>query len=79
MAQYPSISANGRYVAFASFADNLAPAAQNGPCLSAPLNSFGKRACAKVFRRDLVTKKTVAVSLGLLGESPDNGAASVAP
>jgi Tol biopolymer transport system component len=79
LAEYPSISANGRYVVFGSFADNLSPAAQNGPCLSYPLNSFGHRACGKVFRRDLTTKRTEVVSLGLHGETPDNGAAIDSP
>lgn len=79
LAEYPSISGNGRYVVFASFADNLAPAGQNGPCLSRPTNSVGKRACGKVFRRDLKTKRTEVVSLGLRGESPDNGAAIDSP
>jgi Tol biopolymer transport system component len=75
--RYPSISPDGRYVAFSSFADNLAPPAMNAPCLQAPLTSEGHRACPKVFLHDLVTGHTDVVSVGLHDESPDNGAGAI--
>ena len=54
----PTISANGRYVAFASFASNLVPGDVNG--------------VGDVFVRDLVAGTTRLVSVGLGGPG-DNG------
>lgn len=57
----PAISAEGRYVAFRSEADNLAPADING--------------VADIFVRDRFTGQTQLVSLGL-GQVSSNGASS---
>jgi Tol biopolymer transport system component len=58
----PSISADGRYVAFASRADNLAPGDTN----RAP----------DVFVRDLQAGATILASVSLDGLSPGNGGSS---
>jgi Tol biopolymer transport system component len=56
---HPSISADGRYVAFASFADNLVPGDTN------PLED--------VFVHDCVTRETTLVSVPTGGSEPGDG------
>ena len=60
--QYPAISADGRYVAFASFAGNLAPGDTNH--------------VQDVFVRNLVAEKTRRVSVGPDGQQADHGSHS---
>ncbi|NPV60832.1 MAG: hypothetical protein HPY75_14375 [Actinobacteria bacterium] len=55
----PSVCADGRYVAFASAADNLVPGDTNGAC--------------DVFRKDLVTGKTVRCSTDSAGSQSAGG------
>ena len=73
---HPSVSANGRYVAFHSFADNLVIGDTNTTC-------FGTPSCRDVFVRDRQTGATERISLpnladqGTLGTEGDS--ASLAP
>ncbi len=73
---HPSVSANGRYVAFHSFADNLVVGDTNTTCIGTP-------SCRDVFVRDRQTGATERISLpnladqGTLGTEGDN--ASLAP
>jgi len=76
VSEYPSISPDGGYVAFASYADNLSPANTNLPCELSPLLSLGYHACQKVFLRDRIRRTTELVSVGLNGEPPDNMSAN---
>ena len=64
--EFPSISADGRYVAFRSGASNLDPRHPGGPCL------FGS-VCGQIYVHDLKTGRTAMVSissLGLPGDAP---------
>jgi Tol biopolymer transport system component len=59
---YPSISADGRYVAFASYATNLVSSDSNG--------------AADIFRHDRKTKKTKRVSIRSNGAQATGGGSS---
>lgn len=61
----PTVSKNGRYVAFLSTAENLVPGPGNG--------------FADVFRRDLMTDRTRLVSVDRFGRSADSEAMGGAP
>jgi Tol biopolymer transport system component len=72
----PAMSANGRFLVFASTATNLAPAtcqgnlAQQTVCTSAAASLVGLQGW-RVYRRDMVTGKTTVVSLGPNGVAGD--------
>lgn len=66
-AQYPSISGNGRYVAFLSSAANLLPAGQD------------TNNAADVFVRDMVSGTTERVSVGAGGAQLSSGSLALSP
>jgi Tol biopolymer transport system component len=61
-----SVSADGRYVAFHSFASNLVPGDTNG-CVG----DYGEDICADVFVHDRVTRETARVSVASDGTQGD--------
>ena len=60
----PVISANGRWVAFTSFADNLVSTHKNYACT---MTSFTTTFCQDVYLRDLTQHRTELVSVALTG------------
>jgi Tol biopolymer transport system component len=76
-----SISADGRHVAFVSWASNLVPGLQQAPCPSAEGRSLywdvSTTACPLVFVRDRLAGTTRLVSMSSTGEQAND--ASVAP
>jgi Tol biopolymer transport system component len=66
----PAVSADGRFVVFASFADDLVHDDSNGDCPPVmPLYSASSYGCgADIFRRDLLRGTTVRVSVTSAGE-----------
>ena len=79
--QSASISADGRHVAFVSWATNLVPGLQQAPCPSAESWSLyweiSATACPLVFVRDRLTGTTRLVSKSSSGDQAND--ASVAP
>jgi hypothetical protein len=67
---HPSISADGRFVAFTSQADNLA-SNDNNPC-----PTYDTPSCPDVFLKDLKTGAVQLVSAGIDGQSPPGTTAS---
>jgi Tol biopolymer transport system component len=61
----PSISTNGRFVAFTSASSDLAPGGGAGPALG-----------HQVFVRDMKQARTIQVSVGAHGEAPDRSSES---
>jgi Tol biopolymer transport system component len=59
----PSLSADGRYVAFVSYATNLLPGDTGEPCRypATPYNVFGAT-CSNIYRKDLQTGELSRVS-----------------
>ncbi|MCG8589388.1 MAG: hypothetical protein MJE66_08850, partial [Proteobacteria bacterium] len=72
----PSLSADGRYVAFTSAASDLVPGDVNGDCESAASPDFDK--CTDVFVHDRVTGQTRRVSVAADGVTGGDHA-SMAP
>lgn len=62
---HPAVSADGRYVAFRSFANNLV-SGDTARCLDTPMYDY-ETSCADIFVHDRQTGKTVRVSVGPSG------------
>lgn len=75
----PSISPDGRYVAFLSYASNLVHGDDN-VCLQDPTNNYrpqetGVQSCPDVFLHDRQTGKTTLVDVSMTGEEAQLGVA----
>lgn len=66
--EWPVLSANGRYVAFTSVADNLTSDPNNSGANCAP-TSRGRPSCANVYLRDLRRGRTELISVAIDGRT----------
>jgi Tol biopolymer transport system component len=66
----PEISANGRFVVFESFADNLVPGDSNNTCDN-NLDGISIENCPDIFLHDLLTGQTTLVSILTNGTQSD--------